>query len=68
VSDLKVGDRVHVEVPPRRKFSGVIVGEGREKFWWNVIKDGTKSSAAYHKSFCRPEADAAVSTTGEPNG
>ena len=64
MTDLKIGDRVHVEVPPRTKFSGVIVGEGREKLWWNVKKDGTKSSVAYHKSFCRPEAIDPVSTPG----
>jgi len=66
MTDLKKGDRVIVDVPPHRKFSGVIVGEGREGLWWNVVKDGTKSSVAYHKSFCKPEEAARV--VGSPRG
>lgn len=55
MTDLKKGDRVTVSVPPRKKFNGVIVGEGRHGLWWNVVKDGTKFSNSFHKSFCRPE-------------
>jgi hypothetical protein len=55
MSGLQKGDRVTVSVPPRRHFNGVITGEGREKMWWLVLKDGTKHACGYAKSFCRPE-------------
>jgi hypothetical protein len=60
MTDLKVGDRVVVDVPPSSHFTGAIVGEGRQKLWWNVLKDGKKHSQSFHKSFCRPEPAAAV--------
>jgi hypothetical protein len=66
MTDLKVGDRVVVDVPPSSHFTGTIVGEGRQKLWWNVLKDGTKHLQGFHKSFCRPEPTAAVSTQERP--
>jgi hypothetical protein len=66
MTDLKVGDRVVVDVPPSGHFTGVIVGEGRQKLWWNVLKDGTKHLQGFHKSFCRPEPTVAVGSGRDP--
>jgi hypothetical protein len=55
VTDLKKGDRVIVDIPPRRAYSGVIIGEGRTGEWWMVLKDGRKHAQGISKSFCQPE-------------
>jgi hypothetical protein len=66
MTDLKIGDRVVVDVPPGRHFAGTIVGEGRQKLWWNVLKDGTKHLQGFSKSFCRPEPIVAVGSPPRP--
>lgn len=65
MSELKKGDRVTVEIPPRRKFNGTITGEGGSGRWWMVLKDGTKHANGIAKSFCRPEGSAPDVGTGK---
>jgi len=55
MSDLKIGDRVIVEISPRKTFHGTIIGEGRTGEWWQVLKDERKHAQGISKAFCRHE-------------
>lgn len=55
MAELKNGDRVTVKIPGKPTFNGLIVGEGRGREWWLIVKDGTKSKNGYAKGYCWPE-------------
>ena len=55
MDDLKTGDRVTVRLPKEPPFNGVITGETSDGHAWHIVKDGTKLSRGFPKSFCRPE-------------
>jgi hypothetical protein len=58
-SELKIGDQVIVDIPNSNSFSrsalftGVLVGESKDKQAWSIIKEGTKRPRHINKSFCR---------------
>lgn len=60
---MNKGDRVLVKIPyynndcsilKYEEIIGTIIGEGRDKKGWLVLKDGTKWVRRVHKRFCSP--------------